>query len=162
MDALFVFSNTINTLIPALFGATILAFFGFLLRYVFAKEKTAESREYIKGATRALIALFLMANMWNLIGLVNWVTELSPIVMFMIVIFAFLIFGAWSLFAVGDAFVALFSWLFKWVVDASADAVKRAAAGTPIRKTLNKLRPTEYRLLILFFVVLFISLLLYW
>ncbi len=152
----------INLLIPVTFGIAVVAFFVFLLRYIFAKEKTAQSREYIKGATRAFIVIFIMANIWNIMGMVNWVMALSPITMYMTVIFAFILLGAWSLFAVGDALMAVFSYLFKWLIDASADTVKRAAAGTPIRKRLNSLRPTEYRLVVLVFLVLVVSLLLYW
>ena len=161
MEILLDFAHLIDLFITVSFASTILVFFVFLFRYVIEREHATKSREYIKGATRALIALFLMVNMWNILNVIDSIGAFSPITMNALIIFAFFVFGMWSLFGIGDALVDVFVKSFTWLVDWSMNFVKEASVDTPIHKVIMKLRITEYRFIVFFIFIVVLSAILY-
>ncbi len=144
----------LNAMFPTVLSLITLAFITYLFRYVITRENTAKSSEYMKGAVRAAVALFLMLNIWMIIRAISWIMELSPTAMYMILILAFILFSAWSLFAIGDAFVALVSGLLKLIVDKFVEVIKKMSEDTPIGRKLNNLRHSELRLIVLVLLVL--------
>jgi len=105
------FANTfLNASIGLFITTDIIAFFAYLLCWIFAKSDTELERTATRGATRSFIALFLMVNIWGIMRLIMSVVYLSPVTEYAVFFGAFFILGFWTLFSVGDGFVRLLSY----------------------------------------------------
>ncbi len=123
------FTNTLfNALIGLFITLAVVVFFGYLLGWVIAKENSESRQAAIKGATRAMIALFLMVNIWSIFWMLNGVLAFSDVTASVLFIAAVLLFGFWSLFSLGDSFIRLLSQILEYFLDALVVVARKAGA----------------------------------
>lgn len=123
-------NSIVNASIPIIITLVMVAAFVHIFRWVKAEQDSEEYKSAIKGATRGLIALFIMVNIWTVIRLVDGVAALSPLAAYTIFFLSFLIFGFWSLFSIGDSFVALLSKSVDLVLDYTTAGLRSVLKNT--------------------------------
>lgn len=127
----FVFINaTLNALIGLVITLGVLAFLVHVFRWLISAERSELRRESIRGATRSLVALFLMVNVWSIFRTFDALLNLSDIAAFTVFFTAFVLFAFWSLFSLGDGMVQIISFTFEKIVDNLEEAVR-----TLVRRT---------------------------
>jgi hypothetical protein len=124
--ATLVFINTfINAAIGLLITIAVVAFFMYLISWVIAQPDSELQKTSIRGATRSLMALFLMINIWSIVRILQALMGLSGVILYAVFFLAFLLLGFWSLFSLGDGFVRLISYVANYCVDAVAALLRR-------------------------------------
>lgn len=65
-------SNIVSMLVPVSVGVATLAFFWFLIEFVWkGRESSEKQQESIKGMGYSILAIFVMVSIWGIIGLLG-------------------------------------------------------------------------------------------
>ena len=110
-------SKFLNGCIRLLLTFTIIILFIHLIIWVLTKQNSDARNTAIKGAIRCLAALFIMVNFWSMFWTFSFLLALSNVTAYLVFLSAFLIFGFWSLFSLGDNFVRLCAFAAEWILD---------------------------------------------
>lgn len=105
----YVITRVLNGCIGLIITLAIITLFLYLLRWVFSGTDPVRIRIAAKGAMRSAAALFLMVNIWFVIRLLNKIVDISPLTAYAIFAVSFVIWGAWSVFGIGDSLLRLFA-----------------------------------------------------
>ena len=107
------FISAVGTFVNGLVGLCILtlalAFAVFLILWVFASDGSDAQKIGVRGSYRAVLALFMLFNMWAFLRLLDAIASLSPIATFLVFLGSFILLTSWSLFSVGDGLTYLIS-----------------------------------------------------
>lgn len=147
-------NDIISAAVPIILSVALLAFFAYLLRYIFAVDGSPDARASMRGATRALIALFWMSNVWGIVRMLEIIADFSPATAYLIMLMTMLVFGFWSLFAIGETVIASISAVLKWVTEILLSALKAVIAGTALGSLLERSDPDATRLFVLVALVI--------
>lgn len=156
------FLVTLNAFFNALIGLSITvgiaAVFVHLICWIISK-KDANRNLAIKGATRGMIAVFLMVNIWSIFRLVLAVVDFSNITAFWVYVAAVILFAFWGLFSLGDGFIRLLSIVLDYVLDLSITYVRRmgARSESSVARWLRSAGQVKLRLIALGVLALLIT-----
>ncbi len=65
-------SNIVGMLVPFAVSLAVLAFFWFLIHFIWlAKDKPEEQQKNMKGMGFSILAIFVMVSIWGIIGLLG-------------------------------------------------------------------------------------------
>jgi hypothetical protein len=78
LDLLALLKNVIDKSIPILVGLGLLAFFWFLVMFIWkGADNPAERQKSIGGMGWSIVALFVMVSIWGIVGLIAQVTGIK-------------------------------------------------------------------------------------
>lgn len=92
-----------NGMIGLCITIVIIAFFVYLITWLFSSQGTELEKESIKGAMRSFLVIFIMVNIWFIVRVLQWVANISPVVATLVFTGVMILTCFWSLFGLGAA-----------------------------------------------------------
>ncbi|MBP6888690.1 MAG: hypothetical protein KBC21_03220 [Candidatus Pacebacteria bacterium] len=78
LNFLALLQTIVSRLVPFAVGVAVIAFFWFLIRFIWQGAEDGEARgESLKGMGWSIIALFVMVSIWGLVGFLGSVTGIG-------------------------------------------------------------------------------------
>lgn len=149
--------SNINTMLNAGIGLvitlTVLLLLLQLFRWALHRRDDEKAHDAAIGAMRALVALFLSVDVWFIIRLAQRVVDISPVVAYGVVMFSFLLLGAWSLFGIGRIVLDALSVALNWCLDLALRLIRYAEPNAQFLLWVQKRSDDALRFGVLFLVV---------
>ncbi len=98
-------NRALNGFIGLTISLGLILLFAHLIRWAIVGSHSKTGRASIATAVRAFIAIFFMIDVWAIMRLIQRITELSPAIAYVILIFGAVLLFAWSILGLGDLLI---------------------------------------------------------